>query len=188
MQTVFTIIVLLYYLSIFAELYWLAVPSLVSTYEILKSKKPNRFYIGVLSALALGAFVLPLLNIILSFLGWHLIPLNSSIWLIILSILFLLVGRIFTFWGTLNIREHLKQKNNSVLKSGIFSISRHPIATGLIISLIGFNLAYLNVFLLLLSFIFFINMRNKVLQEEALLLQQYPLEYPKYIQQSRRYI
>jgi len=186
MQTLFTIIVLLYYLSILAELYWLAVPSPVSTYSIFKNKKQNAP--TFLDILALNAVILPFINVILYFINWDFLLLSSQNSLLIISILFVVIGRIFTFWGTINIRRHLKLNNNFVLKSGIFSISRHPIATGLIISLTGFNLAYLNMFLFLLSFCFVINIHEKILVEEYLLWEQYGEEYRKYEQQCRRYL
>jgi len=186
MQTLFTIIAILYYLSIIAELYWLAVPSPASTYSIFKNKKQNDS--TFLDILALNAVILPLINVILSFINWDFLQLSSQNSIQIISILFVVIGRIFTFWGTINIRKHLKKKNNSVLKSGIFSISRHPIATGLIISLAGFNLAYLNMFLFLLSFCFVINIHKKILLEEYLLWERFGEEYRKYEQRCRRYL
>lgn len=185
MQTLFIIIVLLYYVSMFVELYWLAVPSLVSSYS---SSKKNKQSSTILDILALIAIILPLLNILLHFINWNFFSLKLQNLFLAISILLILVGRIFTFWGTINIRKHLKYNNNSVLKSGIFSISRHPIATGLLISLIGFNLAYLNMFLFLVSLCFVINIHKKVIQEEYLLLGKYGEEYRKYEQQCRRYI
>jgi|GEM_PF-2575694 len=188
MQTLFTIVVLLYYVSLLAELYWLAVPSAVSSYNIFKNKKKSRFYFIILDVLAVIAFILPVLTIGFSFIGFNLMLLNHQTWLIGISIFVIIVGRIFTFWGTVNIRKHLKKQNITVLESGIFSISRHPIATGLIISLIGFNLAYLNWVLFLLSITFVININQKILLEEALLQQQHPTEYQQYKQQSRRFL
>lgn len=188
MQTLFKIIVLFYYLSMLAELYWLAVPSPVSTYNTLKNKSTNKFYAGIISAIAFCAFTAPFLNLIFSFFKFDLLQLTAYVWLVLISIIIIITGRIFTFWGTINIRKHLKKQNRSILKTGAFSISRHPIAIGLIISLIGFNLAYLNVFLFLFSIIFIINIHYKILKEEELLLQQHPIDYPQYIQKNRRYL
>ncbi len=187
-QAFFTIITLVYYVSILVELLVLAVPSPVSTYQIVQEKEWSRLSTVMMSVPALLAFMLPLLSVVLSFFGMSILSLSNHTLLLIVSISLILMGRVFTLWGTLNIRKHLNKKNSSILKTGIFSISRHPIATGLFISLFGFNLAFVNVFLLLLSVFFVINLNAKVLLEENLLLQEYPLEYESYQQQTRRYL
>lgn len=171
-----------------AELYWLAVPSPVSTYYVLKNKKANPLVAVVMGAISAGAFILPFLCVVLSFLGFTLLYVNSNTWFLLISIALIIIGRIFTFWGTINIRKHLKMKNMHVLKSGIFSISRHPIATGLVMSLIGLNLAYLHAFLFALSIIFVVHIHLKILKEEKLLLQQHPDDYKQYTQKIRRYL
>lgn len=188
MQVLFTIIVLAYYLSMFIELSWLAVPSPVSTYNLMENKSTSRFKVGLLSALALAAYMLPLMSICLSYFGFSIMHLSKYNLLIMVAILSIITGRILTFWGTINIRTHLKKQDITILNSGIFSISRHPIATGLIISLSGFNLAFTNIFLFVLSIIFIADLHRKVLLEEDLLLQQNPERYLKYKQQTRRYL
>lgn len=188
LQAIFKIVVLVYYLSILLELYGLAVPSPASTYQIVQKQKANRFLIGIWSAIALLAFILPLISMVLSFFKIPFMQISNNELVLIFSMILIVIGRTFTLWGTLNIREHLQKSNFSILATGIFAISRHPIATGLIISLFGFNLAFLDVFLAVLSILFITNMHYKVLIEERLLLRENKQGYAKYKKQTPRYL
>jgi len=100
----------------------------------------------------------------------------------------MIIGRIITFVGGMQIKEHIKQKRTLILDTGLFKFSRHPIALGLIIALVGLNFILPSVIMITLSIIFIFDLNRKVLIEEKFLLYEYTEAYKNYCKKTSRYL
>lgn len=177
------ILVIAYYISLVIELIFLAVPSEVSNRNLATSN-PNQknTLLIIFSTIGIIGFILPL---IFAFIDYSV---TKELCIVSLSILLIIAGRIITFLGTIKIRSHLLSKSDGILSSGIFSISRNPIALGLNISLVGFNVLFLLAPLAIVSLIFIASMHLKILKEEKHLLLTYNNEFKSYQEKTRRYL
>ena len=103
------------------------------------------------------------------------------------------IGLIFTVWarrtlgrnwsGTVTLKE-----NHELVRRGPYALVRHPIYTGLLTMLAGSTIfaGYLGCFLgfAIVGFSLWVKLRH----EEALMLQEFPADYPAYAKRVRRLI
>ncbi len=165
------------------ELKFLAVPSEESHSSLLKSKLDFRtllkFVLGSLGTLAF------LVIVIFPFLQFSVL---FNPYMLYVGIFLILLGRILTFKGSLDINKHLKRGEEMLLNKGIFNYTRNPILLGLHISLLGFLIAIGKYELVFLSMLFYVGMHIKVLDEEKFLFQKFGLSYKNYKESTKRYI
>lgn len=183
MELVYKILILLYAVSMVLELIFLAVPSEESHTSLLKSKMGIRTFIKfILGAIGLvvflGVMVFPFINASHKF--------NSSF--IFIGLCFIIIGRILTLKGSIDIRNHFSNNALNLLDKGIFKYSRNPILLGLNISLLGFLVAIGKWQFFLLSLIFYIGMHIKVLDEEKFLAAKFGNSYNQYKNTTNRYL
>jgi protein-S-isoprenylcysteine O-methyltransferase Ste14 len=78
---------------------------------------------------------------------------------------------------------------HKLIKSGIYRIIRHPIYAGGLISIIGLYLSFHSIVVtLMVSGIYFIVFRQRLLFEEEMLLQEFGEEYKRYMRKTWRLI
>ena len=104
----------------------------------------------------------------------------------IAGILLVVAGLAFAVWARVHLGKNwsgwvaLKQ-DHELIQSGPYRLARHPIYTGVLIAIVGTMLALLPsiggicAIALALAALFY-----KIRQEEALMLQQFPDQYPAY--------
>jgi len=181
------ILLIIFYVSLLVELIWFSVPSPASTLQLHKETNEPVFWF-IISALGFLVFLVPLIYIICFSFNINNFSLNSSKLLLIIGAVLLIIGRLLTFTGGVQIKNHIKQKKMVVLDLGIFKFTRHPIAFGLMISVIGLNFILPSFIMIFLSIIFIFNLHRKVLIEEKILLQQFADAYEKYCKKTSRYL
>jgi len=181
------ILLIIFYLSLLAELIWFSVPSPASTLQLQK-KANQSFYWLLFSTLGLMAFLLPLFYLISSFFNIDIFKICSSKFILTLGAFLIITGRIITFVGGLQIKDHIKQKRLFILDVGLFKFSRHPIALGLMIALVGLNFILPSIIMLVLSVLFIFDLHRKVLIEEKFLFYQYAEAYENYCKKTNRYL
>ena len=183
MEWIYKISILTYVISMILELKFLAVPSEESHVALLKSKMDSwtllKMVLGILGTIAfLGIMLFPFLQSSFEF----------NPYLLAFGLLLILIGRILTLKGSLDIRKHFAQNEGVLLNEGIFKYTRNPILLGLNISLLGF-LTALGIYLLVpVAFLFYVGMHIKVLDEEKFLSQKFGFPYAEYKNNTKRYL
>lgn len=186
MLVLINILLIIFYVSLLVELIWFSVPSPASTIQMHKQPSQSIVWL-IVSILGVLAYIIPIIYVICIFFNIRFFEINSSKLLLILGSVLLILGRIITFAGGVQIKNHLKQNRNVVLDSGIFKFSRHPIALGLIVALTGLNFILPSFVMIFLSVIFVFDLHKKVLFEETILFTQYAETYENYCKKTRRY-
>ena len=206
MNSFLLIIVILAYLSLLVELLFFPVPSVASTYQLAykanesSEKTEETGKVGVVkewsflkkifllilpATINILVFIAPLI-IILCFQGL----VQKEMYLLILGILLIILGRGLTFYAAINIRRNNKQEGVSfeLKEKGIFAKSRNPILMGMHLMIIGLLLLTLN-YLLLVGVVFYLGyMHFKVLLEEDFLQLHFGNTYLEYKNLTRRYL
>jgi len=133
----------------------------------------------------LGLFALILLS---SRLGLWAFP----VWLRALGGLLLVIGGISGTLGILALGRNLSPfpkpiEGGSLVTSGVYSIVRHPIYTGLILGTLGWGLLMSSVLGVILAIVLFIFFDRKSRREEAWLTETYP-GYTEYCDRVKKLI
>lgn len=189
MDTMFELVIVLIYLSLGIELVFFSVKSEVSAYRFFKGNKKDKktkdsgknLLVNILTILSLPAWIYPLIALFGT--PWPFLdPMKFPIAMVLGGLLGI-SGRILTILGTFK-----KRKNpDGLITGGIFKWSRHPIATGMLTTLLGLNLIYINWFEIGFSILFIIVFHSKIRQEEKILLSLYR-EYMDYCKKTPRYL
>lgn len=181
------ILLIIFYISLLIELTWFSVPSPASNWQLQKKARQSPFWF-IFSALGLLAFVLPLFYLISFFFNVHIFKVNALKLFLVAGLILIIAGRILTFAAGVQIKNHLEQKESIVLDKGMFKFSRHPIALGLMITLLGLNFILPSFIMIVLSIVFIFDLHRKVLMEEKFLFHQFAESYKNYCKKTNRYL
>ena len=155
LETVLIFSVVIFYISLFIELYFYSIPSIVSTKKILKPDQSitDHFSENIKNLLnwslpiKILVFVFPMLFIYLLhllpvYILYDLIcnekPIQNTFWICWIGIVLVLFGRIISHIYLANIKKIKKKDFNGFITSGLFKFSRNPGLLGLYISFLGF--------------------------------------------------
>lgn len=107
-----------------------------------------------------------------------------------LGLLFIILGRIFTFGSMLFIQKENKQKENSfkLHTNGIFHYSRNPGLDGMFLFFIGFGLIFPTLLIWIGLLFYFIYMFFRVRIEEEFLKELFNQEYVDYCTKTKRFL
>ena len=211
-MTVLEGILLLAYLSLVVELVFFPVPSVASSYQLMKRGSPSdasgsdlqkakaRPLPGKLIAFVLptcvniALFLIPLWLIF--FPSWQaaFIPLFEPrpAWMATAGAVLVITGRLITFTATLNLRradtKPFRASLDQPLQTGfLFSRSRNPGLVGMYLFYAGLFFSFPNV-VLLAGFVFYLlHMHHRILMEESHLRTRYGDAYARYLGQTPRY-
>ena len=174
---------------------WKASPKVVNAYPsayqwIFKLPKLSKVFLFLLPlGLLYGVFLMPLM-IILGWAPWLALNTAISIYLQIIGIVLIVLGRIITL---VSVRNMIRNRDKSgeqglVKKQGAFGYSRNPIQVGMYMFLIGVSLSLVS-FWLFLGVIYYVGyMHFKIKMEEQYLSKQYGEKYLEYMRYTRRYL
>ena len=198
-------VVLLFYISLFVELYFYNIPSVVSNRKILK---PDPLITKYLSENHKQIFSWPLFKKILLFVfpmvfiyTLHGLPIlnlyelyrldfeiRSPMFLFLLGLVLVVFGRCISHYYLKSIR-HIKSKTfHGFVNNGVFRFSRNPGLIGLYISFLGFYLIKPSILFSVCFIIYVVHMHFKVKMEEDYLRHKYGENYEAYFQKTKRYL
>jgi len=201
------------YLSLGVELIFFPVPSVASSYNLWSEKED---YSKEMADAKINAsdwslvkkiffLAMPILIIVLTFI----LPLlyasgtievgNTYDWIgsaniltsiLVLSIIFMFLGRLLSFYSVMKIRFNNKQERDSFdLKStSIYSKSRNPIQLGMYLFAFGLILLYPKPLFIIGIIFYILYMDYKIKIEEKFLLEKFGESYNKYSSVTKRYI
>ncbi len=113
--------------------------------------------------------------------------------LLLAGITMYILGMVFAFWGKFSMNRvwgipgiH-SAKQNSLVTTGIFSISRNPIYVGIIFIFLGFSIA-IKSWLVILRLPLFIYLYRSIEKEEKLLERKFGKEYIEYKSKTSRFL
>jgi len=95
------------------------------------------------------------------------------------------MGIMFAIWGRATLGKNwsgkvMIQKKHSLIQTGAYGITRHPQYTGFLFALLGTALVIGQIFSFVWSVFLIIGLIVKAKQEEKILAEKFPEEYPKY--------
>lgn len=192
-----TLVVLVIYLSFVIDFVILPIPSEASTFSILQQKKSGCISRNVLlipmhvivliiwlSPLVVAVETLFLTQSCFFSCILKLVNITHSPYFLIAGIVTACLGRAITFAGSIKLR---RAQPGKLVTEGIFSFTRHPIVTGLHITLFGLMLLTGSVTsLIALPFVIFY-FDQKVKHEELHLQQKFGEFYNHYRSNTMRY-
>lgn len=206
MNSLLLSVVVLAYLSLVIELLFFPVPSVASTYQLAYKanesiqKTEEKGKIGVVKEWSflkkIFLLILPSIINIIVFVAPLIIVfcyqefVQKEMYLLILGILVVILGRGITFFAAISIRNNNKQEGTSfeLKEKGIFAKSRNPIVVGTHLFIIGLLLITPN-WLLLIGVVFYLGyMHFKILLEEDFLQLHFGNTYLEYKNLTRRYL
>ncbi|MFK7782314.1 methyltransferase family protein [Psychroserpens sp.] len=197
--------IVLFYISLFVELYFYSIPSIVSTKKILKPDQSITDYFSehiksILNwslPLKVLVFVVPMIFIYVL----HLLPayalydllffdiqIQNSYSTYIIGIGLVVFGRIISHLYLLSIKKIKTQSFTGFVTSGLFKFSRNPGLLGLYISFLGFYVIQPSTLFLICYLIYIIHMHFKIIMEENYLTNTHGEDYKEYLQKTRRYL
>lgn len=197
------------YASLLAELVFFPVPSVASTRQLLSRTSPQCSCSSLLcsvqrmpplkkalvllipAAAGISAFFIPLLHVLIPPASAYLIrigflehPLVRTIGIVLMA-----GGRGITISGVYSFRKNVLTARTAPLATqGIYSWTRNPIALGLVVTFLGFSLAFPSLLIFLGFLIFTGNMHFRILMEEDHLKHSSPGVYHRYLSRTRRYL
>lgn len=200
--------VALYYISLMAEIIWIPVPSVSSTWQLIFPSddmehildKESLLYkfqhfnflekiIWVITPYVISTlgYCYPILMLILFGLGKIGIGVTAFS---IIGVLCLIIGRLITIYSALTIRKNNSQKNEEFeLKTkGIFRKSRNPIVLGLHVGVFGMLLIFPSWIFLVLTIVYMLHIHFKIILEEDFLRQFFKDNYELYHSKTKRYL
>lgn len=162
------------YLTLVVELVFFSVKSQGSTYRLLKTRKGNlleNIWAVLSNILIFGIIFYPLSNL---YLNWHL--LSSSYWMICTGVIFVVIGRWFSFGAMIQLRRNTKILH----KDKFFKMTRNPNIDGTITFLIGMWLLMPSTINIFSSILVFIYLKNRAKLEEKYLIETFGKKYVDY--------
>jgi len=202
---VIIVVIVFFYVSLFIELFFYNIPSVVSTKEIfnLKNGAVDNFsetikrYLTWSPLKKVLVFVLPLLFVyILHFapayflydiINNNVFPSNSII-LSGLSIFLIVLGRVVSHLYLFAIYKIKTKAYEGFVNEGVFKFSRNPGLIGLYLSFLGFVIMKPSAFLLFCYLVYILHMHFKIKMEENYLTNKHGEEYSSYLEKTRRYL
>jgi len=112
----------------------------------------------------------------------------------ILGILILTIGGLVTVTGRAQLSKYGSgvlqiEEDHKLMTTGIFGHIRHPVYAGRLIGVVGIYLAFRSIIMLILiSIIYFMVIRHRMLFEEQLLIGEFGEEYKNYMKETKRLI
>lgn len=108
---------------------------------------------------------------------------------LILGLLFILPAAISFFKAKTTVDPRTPNKSNTLVISGLYTISRNPMYVGMVLCLISLSVAQGNILSLLLAFIFALYLtRFQIKPEERFLTEKFGDQYLQYCETVRRWI
>jgi len=199
------LIIVLFYISLFVELFFYNIPSVVATKKILNPKLADSDYFSEHTKKLLNwplpkkilMFVLPMAFIYVLH-GFPLfflydIILNDAILtnvhlIIYAGILLVIIGRVISHFYLINIKKIKAKSFEGFIISGLFKFSRNPGLLGLYISFLGFLIIRPSISFLICFLIYITHMHFKIKMEEGYLINKHGEDYKLYLQKTRRYL
>ena len=151
------------------------------------------------NAILLGLFIFNPLLVILAFNENRLLIASSlPLWdypvVAYIGLLLLIVGGAVTLVGRAQLARfgsgvlHIEE-DHSLITTGVFRLIRHPIYAGGVLGVVGFYMAFRSVVMLVLvSLLYFIVIRHRMLFEEEMLVEEFGEEYREYMKRTKRLI
>jgi len=196
--------IVVFYLSLFVELFFYNIPSVVTTKKILNSNfvekeyfsKSIRKYLDWPMSKKILVFVLPMLFIYVL----HLLPAFLLVEMFYsdafsikvsnvgyLGIALVITGRIISHLYLNAIQKIKNERQEGFVNNGIFKFSRNPGLLGLYISFLGF-IVIKSLLLFIICFVVYVfYMHFKVKMEEDYLNNKHGEDYDGYLKKTRRY-
>lgn len=196
--------IVFFYLSLFVELFFYNIPSVVTTKKILNSNlaetdyfsKPIRECFVWSKSKKILVFVLPMIFIyVLHVLPAYLLvemfysdAFSLKVSLVgYLGITLVIAGRIISHLYLNAIQKIKNETQEGFVNNGIFKLSRNPGLLGLYISFLGFIVIKPIPFFIICFVVYVFYMHIKVKMEEDYLNNKHGEEYDGYLQKTRRY-
>jgi protein-S-isoprenylcysteine O-methyltransferase Ste14 len=151
----------------------------------------------VYNVILLGLFILNPLLVILAFHENRLLiagslPLWDNPVVAYMGLLLLIVGGAVTLVGRAQLARfgsgvlHIEE-GHRLITTGVFRLIRHPIYAGGVLGVVGFYMAFRSVVMLVLvSLLYFIVIRHRMLFEEEMLIEEFGDEYREYMKRTKR--
>lgn len=205
MLNTLTLITILFYVSLFVELFFYDIPSVVATRKILRPNTDdfNYFSDNIKAVLNWSyskkfiVFVLPMVFIYLL----HVLPayfiydlyfndshLSSTTSAFYIGIVLVVLGRIVSHLYLLSIQKIKSKSFDGFVVSGLFKFSRNPGLLGLYISFLGFLIIHPSVVFMICFIIYIVHMHFKIRMEEDYLVNKNQEDYKTYLQKTKRYL
>ncbi|MFC6267348.1 methyltransferase family protein [Frigoriflavimonas asaccharolytica] len=149
----------------------------------MKNTKPLKDYLFVtIQLLIFAAYSLPI----------TISTINLPEWLRYLGLFMLILALLLALLTVAQLNKNISPfptpvQAGKLMTTGAFSISRHPIYTGLLFSGIGYGIHQESLYKLLITFILAVLFYFKSKYEETLLSKKFP-EYESYKSKTRRFI
>lgn len=205
LNTIIVLVFLLFYLSLFVELYYYSVPSVVATKKIFYpeisstdyfSKHIRRIFkwpffkkVVIFIFPMIFIYVLHILPAFFLFkLGPNRINLENICVLTYLGLGLVIMGRVISHLYLIKIDKIKTYTFEGFVTNGVFKISRNPGLMGLYISFLGFFMIVPSKLFLLCFVIYIVHMHFKIKMEEDFLTNKHGESYEKYLQKTRRYL
>ena len=153
----------------------------------------------VYNVILLGLFILNPLLVILAFHENRLLiagslPFWDSAIVSYLGLLLLTVGGAVSVAGRAQLARfgsgvlHIED-DHRLMTTGVFGYIRHPVYAGGVLGVVGFYVAFRSVIMLILvSVLYFIVIRHRMLFEEEMLVEEFGDEYREYMKRTKRLI
>lgn len=184
------ILVILIYLSFALDFLVVPIPSEVSTVAMTKrTKEPFQWKSAVLWMIYTIVLLTWLFPLLLALYYAFSTAARASSFLVSTGICLAIIGRAITIGTSLTLnKSRTALANQTILTTGLFALSRHPIVLGLHLTLAGLLLTTGMSFLIapyLLTLLYF---NYKLDLEEKLLIQAHSHVYKDYTERTRRYL
>jgi len=196
--------IVFFYVSLFVELFFYNIPSVVTTKNILNSNfveieyfsKSIREFLAWPMSKKILVFVIPMIFIyvlhvlpaylLIEIFYYEAFAIKMSI-LGYLGIALVVVGRIISHLYLNAIQKIKKETQEGFVNNGIFKLSRNPGLLGLYISFLGFIVIKPMPLFIICFVVYVFYMHFKVKMEEDYLNNKHGDEYNGYLQKTRRY-
>ena len=205
MLNVLILITVLFYMSLFIELFFYDIPSVVATRKVLRPNTDDSNYFSDSIKAVLNwsyskkviIFVLPmvfiyLLHVLPAYCAYDLIfndkGLSVGTSVFYLGIVLVVLGRIVSHLYLISIKRIKAKSFDGFVVNGLFRFSRNPGLLGLYISFLGFLIIHPSILFLICFIVYIVHMHFKIKMEEDYLTNKNHDGYKTYLQKTRRYL
>jgi len=141
--------------------------------------------------LFLGYFLVFLPQFRVGFLGEHVLPANRSAGYV--GFVLTLAGLAFAWWARIYLGRNwssipMVREAHELIRTGPYSIVRHPIYTGLLLALLGTAIALGEIRGFIGFILMLIELKIRSSIEEKFMTEEFPSDYPKYRQKVKALI